>query len=151
MALIYVPMIYRDTHTHTYTQILSALYFLWQNWNLDLSITLFTTLWSMPYLHLMRSTMPWIFLMNTMTFIKRKWLGRLEKGYKQMFSQSCWNKKVKEIALFLDTLSNRVILFWGGLTDIFQSFWRGNFKLALSPKTWEIPVVHFCLFIIAPV
>lgn len=68
---------------------------------------MFTIPLSLLYLHLMRNNMPWLFLMNTVTFMKRIWLGRLEKGYKQMFSQSCWNRKVKEIALFLKSLSNR--------------------------------------------
>lgn len=115
--LVFVFMIYWEIHTDTHIYIIfKTLYFLLTELQINnigykniteiliSLITSLTTLWSMPYLHVTRNTSFCLFSTNTMTFIKIKWLGRLEKGYKQMFSQSCWNKKTKEIALFLGNL-----------------------------------------------
>lgn len=115
--LIFVFMIYWETHTEIHLYIIfKTLYFLLTELQINniwykniaeiliLLIISLTTLWSMPYLHVTRNTTLCLFSTNTMTFIKIKWLGRLEKGHKQMFLQSCWNKKTKEIALFLENL-----------------------------------------------
>lgn len=90
-------------------------------------ITLFTTLWSYAIFAFNEDHYAMLFSSNTMTFMKRKWLGRLEKGYKQMFSQSCWNRKAKEIALFLESLSNRKNHFiLGRFGKMFLYHFRGE-------------------------
>lgn len=126
--LVFVFMIYWEIHTDTHIHIIfKTLYFLLTELQINnigykniteiliSLITSLTTLWSMPYLHVTRNTSFCLFSTNTMTFIKIKWLGRLEKGYKQMFSQSCWNKKTKEI-LF----SWRIYLFQRNLGRYFS-------------------------------
>lgn len=83
---------YIQTHTHT---IFSTWHFLMAELINNYMVRNITDLYLLRHcsllwsVYLFRNTMPWPFLMNTMTFMKRKWVGSEEKGYKQMFSQIC--------------------------------------------------------------